>query len=239
MKIIIKLVIFDQKYSIMKTKLFISIAFLLFANFLPAQKPIKVEETKYGFSSGKQNALMVTIYEVPQKTVEKEWTKKMKKYKAKVSNKGGEIFADNALIKDISDNTIDIYAVAKETKDNEIEFYVGFNLGGAYLNSSDHPDKYKVAKNMLIRFSKDMSKEMLEDKIKDQEKILNKKINEKEKLEKENKKLAKDIENYKEKIKDAEKDIENNKKEKAEKLKEIEAQKKIVDELRDKLKKID
>jgi hypothetical protein len=203
-----------------------------------AQKKIDVEETSYSFSTGKQNCLKVPVYEANENDVKKIWAKKMKSFKAKVSKQKGEIFADNALVKDISDNTIDIYAKTEQTKDNLVYLYVAFNLGGAYLNSSDHADMYKVAEKMLKKFSKDISVDVLSEKLKEQEKILKKKIGEKESLEKRNKNLKEDIEHYKEKIKKAEEEIKENEAKKEDKVKEIEAQQKVVDELKTKLSKI-
>ena len=223
-----------------KITLFLLIGlFFMGVNNIKAQKKVKVEETSYSFSTGKQNALSVIVYNADEDAVKKIWSKKMKGFKAKVSKKKGEIFADNALIKDMSENTMDIYAKTEPTKDGNVILYVAFNLGGAYLNSSDHPDMYKKAAKMMERFSKDISIEILKDDIKEQEKILKKQVNEKEDLEKRNEKLKKDIENYKEKIKKAEKEIEENKKKREEKIKEIEAQQKKVDELKGKLNKID
>ncbi len=223
-----------------KVTLFLLIGlFFIGGKNLQAQKKVKVEETSYSFSTGKQNALSVIVYNADEDAVKKIWAKKMKGYKAKVSKKKGEIFADNALIKDMSDNTVDIYARTEPTKDGNVILYVAFNLGGAYLNSSDHPDMYKKATKIMERFSKDISIEILKDEIKEQEKILKKQVNEKEDLEKRNEKLKKDIENYKEKIKKAEKEIEDNKKKKEEKIKEIEEQQKKVEDLKNKLNKID
>jgi len=203
-----------------------------------SQKKIKVEETKYSFSTGKQNALKVPVYEAKPSEVEKIWSKKMKSFKAKVSKHGGEIFADNALIKDMSDNTMDIYAKVEDAGDNISYLYVAFNLGGAYLNSSDHSEMFKTAKKIMEKFSKEISKDVLSDKLKDQEKVLKSQVKEKESLEKKNKKLANDIENYKEKIKKAEKEIDENKKKKEEVEKKIEQQQKVVDELKAKLNKL-
>ena len=77
---------------------------------------IKVSEEHADINGGKQNALIVIIPDVEKRVVEKEWCRLMKGYDAKVSDKK-EIFADNALIKTMSANTVDVYAKLEETKE--------------------------------------------------------------------------------------------------------------------------
>ena len=91
-----------------------------FSNF--AQKAIKVSSTSEKFSAGNVDAFSVDIYEADKDFVEKSWKKAMKKYKAKVKIKS-EIFADNALIKDMSENTVDVYAKIVEEKEG-LKFFV-------------------------------------------------------------------------------------------------------------------
>ncbi len=198
-----------------------------------AQK-IKVSESKENVGNGSNNALVVTIFEAKEEDVKKEWKSLMKKYNAKV-DMGNEIFADNAKIKSIADNnTIDIYAKTQTKKDGEIELTVAFDLGGAYLNSSDHGSQFKEAKQIVYDFAAKMTKESIDDQLKEAEKILRKFNNQQEDLVKDKTGLEKDIENYKEKIKKAEDDIVKNKGDQENKKKEIETQSKVVEDIKKK-----
>jgi len=221
------------------TLFFVIGMFFLIKDEAFGQKKIKVEETMHSYSIGKHKSLKVIIFDADEEMVKKVWIKKMKAFKAKVSKKGDEIFADNALIKNISENTIDIYAQTKFNNDGNIVLFVAFNLGGAYLNSSDHPDMYKKAVKLMENFSKDISIEILEGKIKEREKILKKHEKEKEELEKRNERLKKDIENCKERINKNEKEIEDNKKQIEEKKQVLENEIKEIEALKIKLKKIE
>jgi predicted RNase H-like nuclease (RuvC/YqgF family) len=116
--------------------------------------------------------------------------------------------------------------------------YVAIDMGGAYLSSSNHPDKFKAMKKILYDFAKEMSEEVVKKQIKDATKVLEGFLSAQKNLEKENEGLHKDIENYKEKIKKAEDDIKTNLADQNAKKKEIEAQQKAVDALQEKLKGI-
>jgi hypothetical protein len=204
--------------------------FILLAGFSFGQRKIKVHEEKEKFSSGNNNALVVTIYESNPDDIDKAWKKLMKDYNAKVSSKS-ELFADDASIKDLSPNTVDVYSFSRKTGDDEFEIVVSVDLGGAYLSSSEHSSKYKVMEKILYDFAKSTTEDAIKQKQKEAEKILAAFIKEKEDLIRSNERLANQIEDYKDKIKKAEDDIEKNKGLATDKTKEIESQQKIVDEI--------
>ncbi|CAN5841516.1 hypothetical protein BH11BAC7_BH11BAC7_01160 [soil metagenome] len=197
---------------------------------LNAQKiKISVDEKNASLGGSSHDCLVVIIYDSNKDDVEKEWKSKMKGYDAKVSGKD-EIFADNALIKTISENTCDVYARAeKGSNDNEIKFTVGFLLGETWLSSSSNSAAYKAAEQIVKEFAKKMTKDGIDDKVKAQVKILDKMNNEQESLTKKNKDLKEDITNYQDKIKKAEGEIKTNEDDAAKKKAEIEIQQKAVD----------
>lgn len=219
------------------------LAFLLSANVF-AQK-VKVTESTERIGGGKNPALIVTIYEITAEEVEKSWRALMKDYKAQTSS-GDEIFADNAVIKKINDNnTIDVYAKAEKVKEGEIKFMVAFDLGGAFLSSSSHKDKFGEAKTFVYDFAVKAMRDAVIAQRKSAEKQLAKLENEQKDLEKQKSKLEKNIEDYKGKIEDyqkkiklAEEDISNNKNEQKKKKTEVEAQKKAVEAILSKEKTI-
>ncbi len=217
--------------------LLLFIVALAFSLNINAQKKIEVLESSAKFNDGSHNSISVTLYEVDSKFVEKAWKKFMKSYKAKVNSKK-EIFADNALIPEISENSLDIYAFTKETKENDVELSIAINLGGVYLSSSTHPDKFKALKSIIYNFAVETTKDAIKDKIKAEEKVLNSIHKEQEKLVKEQDNLKSNIESYKDKIKTAEEDIKTNIKNQEDKSKEIEAQKLILEKVNEKLKAV-
>lgn len=220
----------------MKNLVFI-LAFLT-VKFSFAQYSTKVKESKEDIGGGNNKCLTVNIYETTTDNIEKAWEKLMKSFNAKVSTKK-EIFADNALIKDLTNNTVDIYAKAIKKSDNEIQFLVAVDLGGAFLNSSDHSSQYKTMEKMIREFAKKATLDGLENKIKDQQKVFDKRTKELEELIKDKEKLEKDIENYKEKIKKAEDDIKRNMENQSAKQKEVDAEKAKFEELKKLKAKVD
>lgn len=192
---------------------------------------VKVEEKNEKINGGTHNCLVVTIYDAKPDDIEKAWKDKMKGYDAKVSGKD-EIFADNALIKEISENTCDVYAYTEKINDNETKFVVGFLLGETWLNSKDNSAGYNAAEKIVKDFAVKESKDAIAEKRKDAEKLLNEKKDDQADLEKKNKELHEDIDDYNEKIKKAEADIKTNEDEQTKKKTEVEEQQKVVDDLK-------
>ncbi|MBL7888667.1 MAG: hypothetical protein JNL24_03890 [Bacteroidia bacterium] len=205
-----------------------------------AQK-IKVKESKETIGGASNNALVVTLYGVSPSDAEESFRSFMKQYDGKRSSKDGGIFIDNASIKEISgNNTIDIYGIAQGKKgDAEITFVVAFDLGGAFLNSSEHKDQYKIAEKIVKEFAVKATKEAIENELKAAQKAQEKLEDDQKSLEKDKKGLEKDIEDYKAKITKAEQDIVKNKSDQDKKKSEIEAQKKVVSTINDKLKAVE
>ncbi|HEU4716605.1 MAG TPA: hypothetical protein VFU15_02180 [Bacteroidia bacterium] len=202
-------------------------SFHLFADKLK----ITVDEKSENIGGGNHNALVVTIYDASPDDIIKEWKSKMKDYNAKVSGKD-EIFADNALIKEISDNTCDVYAKTEKVSDTETKFIVGFLLGETWLSSSNNPGPYKAAEKIVKDFATKMTKDAIGDKLKAEQKKLDKLNDEQSDLEKKNKDLHDDIDTYNDKIKKAQDDIKTNEDAQTSKKAEIDAQQKAVDDLK-------
>jgi hypothetical protein len=204
-----------------------------------AQK-IKVKESSENIGGGNHNALSVTLYEINPSDAEDAFRSYMKKYDGKRSSKDGAIFVDHATIKEMGNNTIDIYGKAQGKKgDPEITFVVAFDLGGAFLNSGEHKSQYKVAETMVKEFAVKATKDAIEEKLKSAQKIQTGFEDDQKSLEKDNKKLNDDIADYKAKISKAESDITKNKADQDKKKAEIEAQKKVVTDIDKKLKAVE
>ena len=206
-------------------------------SFISWGQKISVHEQNEDLGKGKNNALVVTIYGADPGDVEKDWKSMMKDYNAKVSTSKGIMFADNALIKDMGNNTIDIYTRFDEKKD-EIDMVVSFDLGGAYMSSSQHPDKYKIAEKIMHDFAVKETAAALADKQKVQQKALDKLTSQQKDLEKENKNLNSDIEDHQNRIKKDQDNIVKNKDDQAKKQTEISNQQKVVDDLAKQAKEV-
>ncbi|MDF2438782.1 MAG: laminin subunit beta [Bacteroidota bacterium] len=204
-----------------------------------AQK-IKVKESSENIGGGSHNALTVTLSEISPSDAEDAFRSYMKKYDGKRSSKDGAIFVDHATIKEMGNNTIDIYGKAQGKKgDPQITFVVAFDLGGAFLNSGEHKSQYKIAEDIVKEFAVKATKDAIEEKLKAAQKIQSGFEDDQKSLEKDNKKLNDDIADYKAKITKAESDITKNKADQDKKKAEIEAQKKVVADIDKKLKAVE
>lgn len=197
---------------------------------------LKVTEGNETFSTGGHPAFITTIYEADKSDVMKGWKDKLNDFKDnKVQIKGSEIIADNILIKDWGNNTVDIYSHFEENKsDKTIKMAVAVDLGGAYLTSSDKV-KADYMMKLMKEFAVKATKEPLEGVVKDQEKALSKLQDNQKDLESANKGYKGDIADYQDKIKKAEANIKTNEENQVKKKAEIETQKKVVEEAKKKL----
>src|ERR1700756_665071 len=192
---------------------------------------IKVKESNESFSNGGHNSLSVTLYVTDANMVEKEWKSKIKDFGYdKSSEKNNEYFFDNVTMKELGNNTLDVFSKVTEQKSEKtVTLTVAFDLGGAYLSSSEHKDKFEYVKKMMHDFAVKITKEDLDDQIKAAGKVLSTLQGKQSDLEKDNKGLADDITNYNQKIKKANEQIEQNKKDIETKKGEVAAQQKVVD----------
>lgn len=200
-----------------------------------AQKiKIKVNEQNEHIGNGKNPALVVSIYDATPDEVESKWKSLMKDYKGKMSTSDG-VFADNAVISSINgNNTIDVYAKAEKVKDGETKLIVAFDLGGAYLSSSN--GNFNEAKKIVNDFAVKTTKDAIAGQRKAAEKVLGNLEDDKKDLEKKQEKLNSNIEDYKakiedynKKIKEAQDDLATNKTDQEKKKGEVDVQKKAVE----------
>ena len=192
---------------------------------------ISVNESTEKFSTGSQNAATTMIMEADLGDVISEWKKVLKEYKyEKVKDDNNEVFGDNILIKDWGNNPVDFYTKFEENKKaRTIKMSTAVDLGGMYLKSSEHSDKYKLLDKMMREFAIKMTKEPIEKRLKDAEKDLTKLQDKQKDLEEDNKELHEDINKYNEKITKAEKEIITKDAEIKKKKGEVDVQRKVVD----------
>ncbi len=138
-----------------QTTLLLLICAFFVTNSMNAQVIPTIDKAERMMSMGSKSAFTVTYEGTDVKTVENQWSKIIKSYKGKVKkNKAKELFADDVKLKDLSTNTVDVYATVTqdEAKNNTI-LSVWYDLGGAFLNDTEHPTQTVAVKNMLDQTS--------------------------------------------------------------------------------------
>ncbi|MFO7789698.1 MAG: hypothetical protein ACQES1_01070 [Bacteroidota bacterium] len=209
---------------------------ILMVGNLMAQK-IEVKEDKRRINKSRREVLLVKIPGTEEKTVEKAWKDLMKDYDADKVKRRKEVFADNVLIPTVTNNTVDVYARAKEN-DGFIEFYVAVDLGGAYMGS-DHPDEKSAMKTVIRDFAVQIAAEAYGEIIEDREDLVEDIEDEIKDLNKDKEHLEKKNEKYREKIEDNVKEIEDIEKELEEQTETLEEAQKKLKEINKKHSKID
>ncbi len=211
---------------------------LLFAVFsflhLSAQETlqIQVREAPQTMSEGVNNSLVIELWNVDEKTAVKEWRKFTRQFKGKTSRekKMKHWFTDDARIKTISNNTVDIYAWFEENKRTDVTTATfWFNLGGAYVSSQLNPAQYGAAVKVLLDYKASLDLVEAEDEVDAQEKALQDLEDELKKMKKDNEDFHKKIEDAKRLILELEQKIQENLRDQEAKMQEIDTQRKVVE----------
>lgn len=217
----------------MKT-LFI-LLFLMFSVSVSAQT-IKVKENKADFSVAQNvNALLVDIPYAPYDYVDGK-LKKFFKGIGKHKQSKNEHSALMVELKEMGDIPFNAYAFGDYDKDGSVSVVFGFDLGGAYLNSKDHPEKYKVIKERIEKFATNTVKNWIEDVVRTEKKVLNDLEKEQKDLEKRKAQLEKEIKDFEKKIEENKNEIKDNLNQQSGKKGEIDLQKTKVSVVEKQLK---
>ncbi|MEO6167109.1 MAG: hypothetical protein ABIO46_00370 [Chitinophagales bacterium] len=194
---------------------------------------IDVQESKEKMSLGVNNCLKVYIPEATKEDVDRDLLKYMKNYNSKGDSKKSEYFYDNAEIKAFGNNLVDVYAQT-EQKAGGVELKVFFDLGGAFLNSSNDPDKYKAAEEVIGKFARDESVATVGIQIAAAQKQLDVRIKEYDNLVRQDSVLSKKIRDSQAIIKQAETDQKTVRVSQDTKKKEMEIQQQQMEGLKSK-----
>ncbi|MFK7796466.1 MAG: hypothetical protein AB8E82_03355 [Aureispira sp.] len=132
----------------------------------------KVVEESRDMTKGTANALVVNLPNTNYKEVNKLWSKYLKSFRGrlKYNRRVGEYFSDNAEIKEMSDNAVDIISRVYDNGGEGTTIAVWFNLGVTYLSASKYPERYSVGEKILKDFSLLVSEDMIEAQLKEEEK---------------------------------------------------------------------
>lgn len=222
----------------MKTKFWLSLIVLVSYSLVYAQSDYEIIEDTLSMSRGEKNAFTLVVPNATASISEDIWKKYVRDFKArtKLDKKSNEWLTDDAQIKAISENTIDIYTKFNENLGahyTEIVFW--FDLGGAYLSSTVHPDKFSFAKSFMNSYGDMVTKVVIEDELKLQEKKLKELDSDLVKLMKDNDEFHKKIQEAQAIIDQMEKNIKVNLNEQDVKKGEIEAQRTTIDNVKTRL----
>ena len=190
----------------MKNLTFLFLAYFCFVISINAQ--IIINEDALSMSQGLKNGFSVEMPKAEVKDVEKRWAKHLKAYKGKTkkSKNSNEWFTNDAKMKLISNNTVDVYAVFTPIKDGT-KLIVWYDLGGTYLNSATHGENANAGKKVVYDFGLMVKKEQAVAHIKSEKEKLSQIEENLEKLSKNEKEFLKTIEELKAKIATLETDV--------------------------------
>ena len=218
-------------------KLYYLVLLLLISANCIAQE-LRVKESNSDFSTAQNvNALVVEIPYVSQDFVEGK-VKKLFKGLGKYKESKKEHVAMMAELKDFGELPFNAYAKSYISKNGVVSVHFGFDLGGAYLNSREHPEKFKVVNKIIEEFASKSVKSWVEEIVREENKRLNSLEKEYKDLVKRKENLEKEIMNFEKKIADNKNAIKENSESQSVKKNEIEKQKKQVELVEKQLKSL-
>lgn len=210
------------------------LAFFLMTTFSFAQMhhlydSYNIMEEEKSMSKGFNNGFTIRLIGSTSKMAEDVWKGYVKNYggKTKKDRKLGEFFTDDAKIRDISDNTVDVYA-SFSNADTFTVANVWFDLGGAYLSTEAHSEQSPGAEAFIKAYAFEVGKEVAKEDLKAQEKYMKELQKDLKDLEKDNEGYHKKIEEAKKLIAEMEKNIEVNLENQETKKEEIKVQQDVV-----------
>ena len=229
----------------MKQLAILACLLVLFCLDIQAQNQVQIREETRNMSLGSFNCLVLDLPSTSKKDVIKLWEDHAKSFKAKKTSynkKTDEIFSDDAILKEISPNTVDVYAKVNETATGT-EISVWFNVGLNYLSSREFPQQYLGGEKVMRDFAGSLALELLEGELKTQEKALGNLESDLKKLEKDKSSKEKDIEDNRKAIQKAEENIKKlqeevgaNEVQQGSKKQEIDTQKTVVEDIKAKIR---
>ena len=191
---------------------------------------METKEVRKSMSKGNQPGIQIIIPHISEDHLEdaiKKVTKKYKGDKEKIK-RTNEIYLDDSLIKEISENTIDIHQII-EKEGTGLRYTVFFNLGGAFLESKLNAQKFAHAEDIVNRIALKASEIRIDDLLKEEQDKLEDLVDDQEDLVKDKEDATEDIQKAKDLIAKKEKEIQDNIKLQSTKTIEIDKQRKKVD----------
>lgn len=165
---------------------------------------VHVQPISEKMSLGVNRGFKVWVEGADEKTATSVLRQWLKQY-GKVKSSGGELVVDDATVGELSEHPIDIYAYVREVRDGA-EAYIFFNLGGTFLNPSEHQEMARTAEKMLKELGKQIGSEKMEKMLQEAERELHA-------IEQKIQQLGREKEHLEKRIEDCQKTIEESKRE--------------------------
>jgi hypothetical protein len=210
--------------------------------FLPLMlKAQNIQESPRTMSMGTKNSYYMTIDNLNAKEVEKLWLEFIKdaKGKTKKDRKTNEVFADDMSLPTVSSNLVDVYATFTDKGNNNTEVVTWADLGGAFLSAQDHPEKVEAFRSWLNTFGRKTRVRKVELEMVNEENKLKDLNKDYSRLQKDQDRLNKDIADAQQKLAEAQKSIEVNKAAQVTRQQEVFNQQKVLDLIKEKLKRVE
>lgn len=198
----------------------------------------QVEEREALMSLGDQNAITIDIDNVDKKKLEGYFRSYFKSYgKIKFNRKANEFYMENAKVKTISKEKLNLYIKLQEV-DRSGRIYLWIDNGLSFVNSEETVMEFTGAEKLLSDFGLFVESSLIEEELKEAEKNLAKMERDQKILVKDNEKYHKAVEEAQKKIAEMEIAIEENVVKQANKASEIEIHKAGIEEVKMKLEQV-
>jgi predicted nucleic acid-binding Zn-ribbon protein len=192
------------------------------------QKMLPVTHDSLPMSRGTQHAFSVLLPGAQVDDAEDVLKTAFKSYKGKASgNNKTELFFDDANIKALSENTVDVYVRLYQVA-SDVKADVFFDLGGIYLNPRTHPQQSEAAEKILQDYAQRYKRYQIEKELEEQNKVLDEREKAYDALVKEKEKMEKSIASDERNIEKARQEISINNMDQERKKSEIESQKDAI-----------
>ena len=214
---------------------------IFFSVVLVAQvwsQQVSLTQENQTFTIGNKNAYVLSIPYASKIQIEEEVKSYLKEF-GKVKSSKGENVVLLGKNESISDKPIDIYARVMTAKDGSPIAVFAIDLGGAFMNSREHPNQSQVFEKSLLKFGNLCVNTAIDEEIKAEQKILKSLENDQKSLEEKLSDYEKDIINYTNQIKETEKKISDVKSNQEKKKDDLKTQKSKIESIEKKRKTLD
>ncbi|MEM6396491.1 MAG: hypothetical protein AAF741_09100 [Bacteroidota bacterium] len=201
----------------------------------------QVSARTLSMSQGTKDAITLDLPTAESRLVEKEWADFVKDNfdnRNKRNRKSKEMEALNIDMAGVSTTgKVDMYSVVNERGDgSELVVWIATNQG--YVSPTETPDRYIETEKMMLRFALEVARAQLDLQIEEQEKELKDMERELGKMENDQERSEKAIEQARERITEEERNIEQSIANQETMRQQMEAQRKLIDETKDRKKKM-
>ena len=215
-----------------------SILFVCSSVLLANAQKITVTTSTEELGNGFNSAFTVFIPHTTVRAVERKWVDFLKDNDAKVKTSKKGINGQNAVIKAICPDTLQVFSKIDENAEG-ISLIAAFSKNGTFISPSTFVDDAKMIDRVLHTIAMPLAKDGLEDKVKAAQKLLDAKISDQEELEKRNTKLANEIEKMKKETQENEREIKDNEHKIIDLKADVENKKTTLENIKNKSKDLD